>query len=147
MGTRADFYEGRGTDAEWLGSIAWDGYPEGLSDQPELLQATTAEGFKEAVAALLAERDDGTTPDQGWPWPWENSRTTDYAYAFDSGSVWASYFGHSWFPATEQEPEDETPKDAAFPDMSSRQRVTLGERSGLTVLAVQHELEPEHEPD
>lgn len=25
MGTRADFYSGRGKTAEWLGSIAWDG--------------------------------------------------------------------------------------------------------------------------
>jgi hypothetical protein len=30
MGTRADFYVGRGETAEYLGSIAWDGYPDGL---------------------------------------------------------------------------------------------------------------------
>jgi hypothetical protein len=30
MGTRADFYIGRGTEAEWLGSVAWDGYPGGV---------------------------------------------------------------------------------------------------------------------
>ena len=30
MGTRADFYIGKGTDAEWLGSIAWNGYPDGI---------------------------------------------------------------------------------------------------------------------
>jgi hypothetical protein len=30
MGTRADFYVGRGGQAEWLGSIAWDGYPSGI---------------------------------------------------------------------------------------------------------------------
>jgi hypothetical protein len=29
MGTRADFYVGRGETAEWLGSIAWDGNPGG----------------------------------------------------------------------------------------------------------------------
>jgi hypothetical protein len=29
MGTRADFYVGRGKDAEWLGSVAFDGYPSG----------------------------------------------------------------------------------------------------------------------
>jgi hypothetical protein len=32
MGTRADFYIGCGRDSEWIGSIAWDGYPDGLSD-------------------------------------------------------------------------------------------------------------------
>ena len=26
MGTRADFYLGEGSAAEWLGSVAWDGY-------------------------------------------------------------------------------------------------------------------------
>ena len=26
MGSRADFYIGEGTEAEWLGSVAWDGY-------------------------------------------------------------------------------------------------------------------------
>ena len=31
MGTRADLYIGRGTDAEWIGSVAWDGYPSGLA--------------------------------------------------------------------------------------------------------------------
>ncbi len=29
MGTRADFYTGRGQTAQWLGSIAWGGYPVG----------------------------------------------------------------------------------------------------------------------
>lgn len=32
MGTRADFYVGRGTEAEWIGSIALDGYPDGIPD-------------------------------------------------------------------------------------------------------------------
>lgn len=30
MGTIADFYVGRGPKAEWIGSIAWDGYPDGI---------------------------------------------------------------------------------------------------------------------
>ncbi len=28
MGTRADFYVGLGEQAEWLGSVAWDGNPD-----------------------------------------------------------------------------------------------------------------------
>lgn len=28
MGTRADFYVGTGANAEWLGSIAYDGHPD-----------------------------------------------------------------------------------------------------------------------
>lgn len=32
MGTRADFYVGRGEQAEWLGSIAWDGNPGAIFD-------------------------------------------------------------------------------------------------------------------
>jgi len=30
MGTRADFYVGIGPEAEWVGSIAYDGYPDGV---------------------------------------------------------------------------------------------------------------------
>lgn len=32
MSTRADFYVGRGAEAEWIGSISWDGYPDGVDD-------------------------------------------------------------------------------------------------------------------
>lgn len=39
MGTRADFYVGRGESAEWLGSIAWDGYPSGIDYQDVLRPA------------------------------------------------------------------------------------------------------------
>ncbi len=80
---------------------------------------TTPQDFRDAVAAFLAERDDGTTPDRGWPWPWNDSQTTDYAYALDGGKVWGAYFGHEWFDATQPEPEscDDNGKVATFPDM------------------------------
>ena len=35
MGTRADFYMGTGTGAEWLGSVALDGYQDGPSGIPQ----------------------------------------------------------------------------------------------------------------
>ena len=94
MGTRADFYVGRGEQAEWLGSIGWDGYPSGIPDT--VLNAHHEAAYRAAVAAFFATRDDVTLPEQGWPWPWNDSRITDYAYAFDEGGVYYSYFGHDW---------------------------------------------------
>lgn len=137
MGTRADFYIGRGPTAEWIGSIAWDGYPDGMPR--ELLGLTDEDLFRKYVVAFLKERDDGTTPDMGWPWPWEDSRTTDYAYALDEGRVWASGFGGEWFPADGKEPDEEdenyiAKKTAVFPNMSERMNVTMGERSGLIII-------------
>ncbi len=104
MGTRADFYIGRGPDAKWLGSIAYDGYPDGISvdNNPEsshMLGAETEEEFREELSKFFKIRDDLTLPEQGWPWPWENSSTTDYAYAFDDGHVFISYFGRGWISA------------------------------------------------
>jgi hypothetical protein len=134
VGTRADFYVGRGTEAEWLGSIAWDGYPDGL---PEDLRAcSNEEDWRGAIAGFLAGREDGTLPEHGWPWPWNDSRTTDFAYAFDGGQVWVSGFGRSWRvdDGTHSGEDDDLPKDAVFPDMSQRKSVTLGPRSGLIVI-------------
>lgn len=134
MGTRADFYVGRGVEAEWIGSIAWDGYPGGLKDTG-IVKATTEAQWRELVAEMLKARDDGTTPDQGWPWPWENSHTTDYAYAFENGRVYGSCFGHKWFDARRREPEDHgDDKPTVFPDMKARQKVTLGKRSGVLII-------------
>ena len=134
MGTRADFYVGRGAVAEWIGSIAWDGYPKGID--AEILASTEVEQYRGNVTDMLA-RADATLPEQGWPWPWEDSRTTDYAYAFDDGQVWASRFGGAWFDPREAEPGDDDDTDygpsAVFPDMSSRQATTFGRRSGLIV--------------
>lgn len=148
MGTRADFYVGRGKDAEWLGSVAMDGYPTGLicdresaafqpGDVP-ILTATTEADYRKAVADLIAFKRHGTKPEQGWPWPWETSKTTDYAYAFDGGTVYASSFGGPWWVATDEQPEeeDETGAPAEFPDMSSRKNVTMGPRSGLIVFGL-----------
>lgn len=133
MGTRADFYVWKGADAEWLGSIGWDGYPDGIDDAVK--QATTEPQFREALAAFAKTRDDWTAPADGWPWPWEDSRTTDYAYAFSDGAVLGSCFGHEWFKATEKEPElNDDPKVAVFPDMKKRAAVTMGRRSGIIVI-------------
>ena len=153
MGTRADFYVGRGVDSEWLGSIAWDGYPSGINlTEPEkgilgtriiakwgkgkhLFDSTREEDFRHRVGQFFEHRDDVTTPDRGWPWPWETSHTTDYADAFDGGKVYASCFGHEWFDPKEPESESSASENTAlFPNMKERQNVTFGARSGVIIL-------------
>ena len=136
MGTRADFYIGRGNDAEWLGSIAWDGYPRGIAES--VIESTNADEFTSSVKAFLNGRDDATTPEMGWPWPWETSNTTDFAYAFDGDRVHASCFGGNWFDPRQDDGDGERidgGEEAIFPDMSSRKNVALGgERSGVIIV-------------
>lgn len=139
MGTRADFYIGRGKKAEWLGSIAWDGYPQGITtknDEPIILAATTEQDYRQQLTNFFSERDDVTLPTDGWPWPWDDSQTTDYAYAFDEGRVWACPFGHGWFAANGPEPEEMPEgKEADFPNMRTKKNVQLGgTKSGLIVI-------------
>lgn len=149
MGTRADFYIGRGEQAEWLGSIAWDGYPEGIelttakkNSEPfpagkHLFDATTVDEFRARLAQYFANRNDVTLPEMGWPWPWKDSNTTDYAYAFDDGRVWANNFGHGWWPAAEG-PEANQPdnKPTPFPDMTERTNLAMGTSRDSIVLLV-----------
>ena len=94
MGTRADFYLGRGKNATWLGSIAWDGYPDGIPDN--VLNAKDESFYLSELKRFFKTRNDLTLPDEGWPWPWDDSRTTDYAYAFDSGQVYIACYGYKW---------------------------------------------------
>lgn len=137
MGTRADFYVGRGESAEWLGSIAWDGYPDGIDDA--LLVAATEADFRAALAAFFVGRDDVTMPEAGWPWPWEDSGTTEYAYSFHDGAVRISSFGSGWLTGAEAAAVEEWPEDAqVFPDMSGAQNVASpgSVASGLMVVTV-----------
>lgn len=131
MGTRADFYVGRGETAEWIGSITWDGYPGGIAHDStpaghDVFREQEEGDFRAAVAAFLAQRDDATLPTEPWPWPWENSQKTDYAYAWDDGAVYGAGFGYSWWKVDLSaencgEPEEDTPSQkVAFPDMSAR---------------------------
>ena len=142
MGTRADFYAGRGPGAEWLGSIAWDGYPSGGPAGLLRSAAVTEPSWRQGVYQLLVScGDTATAPDHGWPWPWDDSGTTDYAYALDGGVVWCSNFGLPWFAVDSASPtfgeprEDDEPagERAVFPDMSRFRNITMGRRSGLIV--------------
>lgn len=139
MGTRADFYAGKGKDAEWLGSIAWDGYEV----SGYIRAAKTEANFRKAVAAFLSKRDDATLPAQGWPWPWDDSSTTDCSYWFFDGKCWEEDTDH-YVPCGIDRPEFDydSPEERAwfaqferieFPDMSARKNVTLGKRSGVLV--------------
>lgn len=131
MGTRADFYIGRGENAEWLGSIAYDGYPDGPR-ATAVLCATNEASFRDRVTAAITH-DDGTKPEDGWPWPWDTSHTTDYAYAFDDGTVYISCFGWAWYTVGEKQP-DNNDKSTIFPNMKDRKNVTFGPRSGVLIL-------------
>lgn len=145
MGTRCDLYLGTGPDAEWLGSLAFDGYAihacEAGSDQDTyaVAYAKTPDQFRVAVTQLLASRRDSTRPEQGWPWPWEDSCTTDYAYCFVGEGVQCYCFGRG--PVQIGAPFDDDDGNelvhevpGVFPDMTARQRVTFGPRSGLIII-------------
>lgn len=134
MGTRADFYVGKGRDAEWIGSVGYDGYREGINGA--VLAATDETTFRAAVAAFLERRDDATVPDQGWPWPWDTSATSDCSYWFFDSKVWEELNGA--YLACSENPDDH-PDTAGlekidFPDMSAKKNVTFGPRSGLMII-------------
>lgn len=132
MGTRADFYVGRGVNAEWLGSIAWDGYKEGIPDQ--ILAITDEAEYRAAVAEFIAKRDDGTTPEMGWPWPWDTSHTTDCCYAFEGDAVLCGSWGRWYTDSTRLEDEDYEGEPWEFPNMAERKNTAFGSRSGLIII-------------
>jgi hypothetical protein len=120
MGTRADFYVGTGPEAEWLGSVAWDGYEWAEKDSCDIpncpiRQAKTEDEYRKAVKAMLEDRDDGTLPENGWPWPWETSATSDYAYYWKDNCL-------GWESRTD------------WPNMKDKKNVTFGKRSGLIII-------------
>lgn len=135
MGTRADFYVGNGSSARWKASIALDGYPEGIDGL--LLGATSEEAYLTALRTFLADRRGVSGPDHGWPWPWDDSRLTDYAYCFVGDHVEAYAFGHGPFDPQGKEPEakENEGEKAIFPDMKHVQNIAWDDRSGLIVIA------------
>lgn len=124
MGTRADFYVGVGPDAEWLGSVGFDGYQ--WDEQPDcpLMQASSEEEYRAAVECIAASRNDWTDPEQGWPWPWNDSKLTDYAYAFVDGKT-------------------QVPDRKDWPDMSDRRNVATDQRSGMIFIGLPREPYPD----
>lgn len=103
MGTRADFYVCEivddMTEWEWMGSVAYDGYPEdGCLDPYEIMTSKSEKQFRQRVTRMFETEDHATIPDQGWPWPWTDSDTTDYAYVWDKDEdkLFLTCFGHGW---------------------------------------------------
>ncbi len=98
------------------------------------------EQWRQCISDELGRRDDATKPDEGWPWPWDDSQTTDYAYAFDGGKVWGSCFGHAWFEIDRSserygEPDSDLEDGkVVFPDMSERKNVRYDNASGAIFL-------------
>jgi hypothetical protein len=146
MGTRADFFVGIGPTAEWIGSVSYNGWSDMNGAGVEPLSSTSEAAFRAAVEHVLSTwHPPVTRPEEGWPWPWEDFRTTDYAYAWDSarGPV-VSEFGHAWL--TPQELRDR-PRDVPYGgqrelradevrDMRTHKKADILAKSGLMLLKV-----------
>ena len=131
MGTRADFYVGTGSNAEWIGSIAWDGYEWHEDTDTPIMQAANEQDFRDAVSDMLNGRDDATRPSQGWPWPWDDSCTTDFTYAYSNGKVTP----YSW--GAEILDDEEEGIGLEWPNMKEKASnpVIGAKRSGVMVLS------------
>jgi hypothetical protein len=95
--------------------------------------------WRARVARELAGRDDATRPEQGWPWPWDDSSTTDYAFAWDGDRVWVSCYGSAWVDLADQRLlSGDLPKTATFPNMAARAAVAEPgtKRSGVLMFVV-----------
>jgi hypothetical protein len=146
MGTRADFFVGIGPTAEWIGSVSYDGWSDTSGAGVGPLSSTSEAAFRAAVEHVLSTwHPPVTRPEEGWPWPWEDFRTTDYAYAWDParGPV-VSEFGHVWL--TPQELLD-LPRDMPYGgqrelrddevrDMRGHKKADILAKSGLMLLKV-----------
>lgn len=105
MTTKADFYDGRGPSAVWLGSLQGNADPTTVRTvvYGQLMwNATDPFTYAGAVADLLDAWGDqdlghGYHPRDGWPWPWPDSRATDWVFAFIHGGVWITT-GDAWLP-------------------------------------------------
>lgn len=149
MGTRADFYiEKKDKSLEWLGSISFDGY-----EIDNVEGSKTPRQYKSRLKSFLKNRDDATFPEQGWPWPWDNSKLTDEIYIFAKDRIYQKFErgapGHNdhtipmrFIPYPikfDKEGEIKIPKTVKtvyLPDMKDRKNVAIGKRSGLIVASI-----------
>jgi hypothetical protein len=74
--------------------------PSAYLDMPfaenPIMVAATSDEFIAAALALIDGRDDGTPAANGWPWPWKDSSTSSFVYAFDDGQLYVSQSGGPW---------------------------------------------------
>jgi len=139
MGTRADFYIRKNNQMKWLGSKGYDGYPDGIDGK--VLAATEEVDYETKVVVFLKEENDATFPEQGWPWPWNDSCTTDYAYIFENNKVLASCFGGPLFDPQQSDEERESENSNVlpagyFPDMKDKQNIAYDNRSGALFISI-----------
>jgi hypothetical protein len=99
----ADFYLGRGANAEYLGSLIDEsGAPEDIDVWTRFQSLNdenfTVSDFREEVADLLHALT--TEPDselwketRTWPWDYPSSDGTPWAYVFDAGTVYVYRYG------------------------------------------------------
>lgn len=134
MGTRADFYIKKADEKEliWIASIAWDGYPDGIDKY--VLQSKTATEYISELQKFLSTRDDVTLPKDGWPWPWDDSNTTDFAYCFHKGKVYANNFGDGWRNPYSKAENPKILWRHKYPDMKDIKNVRYDKGSGIILL-------------
>ena len=144
MGTRVDFYIGKGADAEWIGSVGNDGYRPIKGQAPgvgyALINAKSERAFRSAVTRLFNKFSDHVPAKMGWPWPWDDSGTTDCSYWFFDGKVWDVHCkfepcGPVWVPCDEPEPEGDVGtkyEKVVYPNMSAIRNVRGGWRPILS---------------
>lgn len=144
MGTRADFYLKNEQGLKWLGSVHWDGYDVAEARQTDkyptpfnVLSASREDEFINSLEEYFKKRDDVRRPEHGWPWPWENSKTTDMSYVFQDNKCQVYSWGQ---PVEVCEDEDggfdykelDEPQ-ISWPDMSEAANVT---DAGFIVISV-----------
>jgi hypothetical protein len=115
VGTRADFYLGRGDDAVWLGSRFSDSHPENIP--VAILAADTPQAFEFQVRSHIARV--GRPADRGWHWPWRHSGDTGYTYAFDGHRTLIGVLGR-WHTWQDGRMSPALPEPFAMPDMVAR---------------------------
>lgn len=96
----ADFYLGRGPNAEYLGSVATAGAPEDIEVWERFQNLDdenyTPKDFRDEIKDLRGStRADDSRQSAGrrWPWRYPDSSETPWAYAFDAGTVYVYRYG------------------------------------------------------
>lgn len=133
---------------EWVGSYGWDGYPGGVPKKMGLLTVKNETDYRANILEFLEEHDGYIADKHGWPWPWDNSGTTDYYYIFHEGRVLVScfdwlveindYMKHADSIADEDgDVIERIVVDIAFtlPDMSVIKKVDFGKGSGVMMFS------------
>lgn len=88
MGIKADFYIKDGDSLKWQGSVEWNCDEKSIPNN--LVQSSSNEEFLENLSAYLSSNENAYTA--GWPWHWNSSKQSDYAYIMNAerGAVYIS---------------------------------------------------------